>query len=85
MDLIPDQPLKRLAKKAGVKSISKKCYKKANLLIDTQIIELMKKITTITDNRDCKTISEEDFIKCMKMIGINITTSSCLGTRIVNK
>lgn len=75
----------RLARTAGIKSMSDDCYDIIRELICSQITELVKTTLLINDEHQTKTIMPDDVYKALSLLGFNMAESSELSTHTCTK
>lgn len=75
--------LTRLARKAGIKSLSDDCFPFLNLLIRSRIESILKISRVLTDQREGKIILEKDCYDAVSILGEEMGKSEHLGTRVV--
>lgn len=69
----------RLARRAGVKTLSDESYNTIRNLIGMKLNELINTIVIVNDNHNTKTIMSNDVYKACELLGYNITESSELN------
>lgn len=69
----------RVARKAGVKSISEECYDIIRKLIDNKIDDLAKNIVIVNGEHQTKTVMLEDLYNAFVLKGEYISQSNYLG------
>jgi histone H3/H4 len=69
----------RLARRAGVKTLSDESYNTIRNLIGMKLNELINTIVIVNDNHNTKTIMSNDVYKACEFLGYNITESSELN------
>jgi histone H3/H4 len=75
----------RLARKAGIKSISEECFQKIRTLITFQINNVVKKSLIVNSEHQTKTLMTEDIYESLSLTGENLTQSNDLGTTTIQK
>jgi histone H3/H4 len=77
--------LTRLARRAGVKSISKECYKNFRALLVQRMEIVLQTILLISEERQTKILTTLDVYNALNLMGENITCSEELGTMTIEK
>lgn len=72
----------RLARKAGVKSISEECFPYIRALLEQRAKEVIRNALIITTT---KTLMPEDIYESLALTGVNLTQSNDLGTTTLAK
>jgi len=72
MSDISKQGIIRLARKAGVKSLSNKCVNIIRELMRERVEELLKTVIIFNENKNNKIISLDDFVHTLEYEGINL-------------
>jgi histone H3/H4 len=75
----------RIARKAGIKSISEECFQKIRALITYRIDKVLKKALIVNSEHQTKTLMTEDIYECLSLTGENLTQSNDLGTTTIPK
>lgn len=82
---IPRPSITRLARRAGVKSISDKCFNLISILINRELSRLVDVILLVNDEHQTKTIMTEDVYQALKLMDFNFTQSNDIGTSTRSK
>lgn len=82
MNYITTSSITRLARKAGIKSMSKECYDEIKTLCTEKIEEIVKNILVLNNT---KTILVSDFIESLELNNEFITLSNNIGNNVVKK
>lgn len=69
----------RLARRAGVKSVSVDCYDLIRKLIHSQLEEIVRVMTIVNSEHQTKTLMSEDAYEAISFGGTNLTQSGELG------
>ena len=85
MEGITKPSINRLARRAGVKSMSEECYDKARDVISDKLNEIMSTTLIINSEHQTKTLMAEDVYNALHLLGYNITASTDLGTITLSK
>jgi histone H3/H4 len=85
MEDITKPSITRLARRAGVKSVSDECYNTIRHVINKKVEELMKTSLIVNSERQTKTLMAEDVYDAFSIKGNYITQSSELGTTTCSK
>lgn len=75
----------RLARKAGVKSISEDCYPIIRALIAQRVGDIIRNAVIINSEHQTKTLMPEDVYETLSLLGENVAQSHDLGTNTVGK
>jgi histone H3/H4 len=70
----------KLARRAGVKSVSEDCYDTVRNLIGMKLNEIIRGVLITNDNHNTKTIMTSDVYKTLELLGYNITESNELNS-----
>jgi len=85
MEHIAKPSLVRLARKAGIKSMSDECYTEIYKLIDSNLDNLVATSLVINSENGTKTLMSNDVYQAMKSNGYIIGESTELGTNTCAK
>ena len=80
MDHITKPSITRLARRAGVKSLSDECYNTIRNLVTLYLTEVIVASLVVNSEHNTKTLMPEDIYESLRLIGYNVTQSSDLGT-----
>ena len=80
MEQLTKPSITRLARKAGVKSLSEDCYNSINKLVKTQLSEIIVAALVVNSEHNTKTLMPEDIYDAFNLCGYNVTQSNDLGT-----
>ena len=80
MEHLTKPAITRLARKAGVKSLSEDCYNSINKLVKTQLSEIIVAALVVNSEHNTKTLMPEDIYDAFNLRGYNVTQSNDLGT-----
>lgn len=80
MDNITKPPITRLARKAGVKSMSDDCYTPIRELINDNLSEIIKASIVVNSGKKSKTLMVDDVYNALSLLNKNVTDSTELGT-----
>jgi histone H3/H4 len=83
MEHITKPSITRLARRAGVKSLSGKCYGCINTLIEEQLSSIIETIIVVNSERNNKTIMIEDVYETFYILNKNIAKSLDLNNKSV--
>jgi histone H3/H4 len=75
----------RLARRAGIKSISEECFPSIRALIAQHVNTIIKHALVINSEHQTKTLMADDIYEALSMTGENLTQSSELGTQTIAK
>jgi histone H3/H4 len=85
MNDITKPSITRLARRAGVKSVSEGCFNAIRHLIDSRLNELIRTALIVNSEHQTKTLMSEDVYDAFSIIGQNVTQSSDMGTSTCSK
>lgn len=80
MDHITKPSITRLARRAGVKSLSEDCYNTVRSLIESQLSEIIITALIVNSEHNTKTLMSDDIYEAFYLRGYNVTQSDDLGT-----
>ena len=75
----------RLARRAGVKSVSDDCYDCIRKIIDYKIDEILKATLIVNSERQTKTLMVDDLYDAISFSGVNLTQSLDVGVSTCSK
>lgn len=75
----------RLARRAGIKSVSEDCFDHVRVLITTRLDQVIRAALILNSEHQTKTLMPEDVYEGLALTGQNLAQSSDLGTSTVNK
>ena len=79
MEKLSKPSINRLAKRAGVKSLSEDCYDTVRNLIGMELNNIIKNIIVVNSGSQTKTIMVKDVYDTLHLMNNNITQSSNLN------
>ena len=85
MDNITKPSITRLARKAGIKSLSDDCFPVIQDIIETLTSEIIDATLVVNSEKNTKTLMVNDIYKAMNIKGYNIAQSSDLGNSTILK
>lgn len=85
MDHITKPSLVRLARKAGIKSMSDDCYPEVYKLITSNLDKIIATALIINSENGTKTLMNNDIYQAMKINGHIVAESTDLGTNTCAK
>ena len=80
MDYITKPSITRLARRAGVKSISEDCYTVIHDSIGQSIEDIVRVALVVNGARSTKTLMVDDVYDALRLKGYNVAHSADLGT-----
>jgi len=80
MEHITKPSITRLARRAGVKSVSDDCFNPIRNIIASRLDELIKAVLVVNSEHQTKTLMTDDIYDAFSLLGNNITQSNDLGT-----
>lgn len=81
METISKPSLTKLARQAGVKSLSDDCFETIRHVMNNKIDELVKTILIVNSEHKTKTIIVNDVYESLQILNHNVTESSELNTK----
>jgi histone H3/H4 len=75
----------RLARRAGVKSVSDDCFNSIRYIIANRLDEIISTAFIVNSEHQTKTLMSDDIYDAFSLTGCNITQSSDLGTTTCSK
>jgi histone H3/H4 len=75
----------RLARKAGVKSISEECFNDIRSIITERLKIIIEKALIVNSQHQTKTLMPEDIYEGLSLMGENLARSHELGTTTITK
>lgn len=85
MEDITKPSITRLARRAGVKSVSDDCFHAIRQLIDDRLNELVYTALIVNSEHQTKTLMSDDVYDAFALLGHNVTQSGDLGTSTCGK
>lgn len=85
MDHITKPSLVRLARKAGIKSMSDDCYPEVYKLINNNLDKIISTSLIINSENGTKTLMNNDIYQAIKINGYIVAESTDLGTNTCAK
>jgi histone H3/H4 len=79
MEHISKPSIKRLSKRAGVKSMSDDSYEVVNKIIEQNLEEIINVVLVINSQNKNKIITKEDLYNALNLKGCNVSYSNELG------
>jgi len=80
MENITKPSITRLARRAGVKSLSDSCYDTIRSLSELYLNEIISAALVVNSEHNTKTLMAEDVYEALRLRGYNVTQSHDLGT-----
>jgi histone H3/H4 len=85
METITRPSITRVARKAGVKSVSEDCFVVIRQLINLKLKEVLNAALIVNSEHQTKTLMSDDIYDAINILGYNITQSNDLGTHTCSK
>jgi histone H3/H4 len=85
MEHITKPSITRLARKAGVKSLSEDSYSAIYNIADKELEQILSTVLITNNQHNTVTIMPEDVYEAFKMNGLNIAKSTQLSSTTCNK
>ena len=79
MEDITKPSITRLARKAGIKSISEDCFETIRNLVDEKLKEVISVMLIVNAEHNTKTLMVPDVYESLRLLGYNMTESSDIG------
>jgi histone H3/H4 len=80
MDHITKPSITRLARRAGVKSLSEDCYNNIREIVEEYLSDVIIAALVVNSEHNTKTLMPEDIYEALRLRGYNVTQSHDLGT-----
>jgi histone H3/H4 len=80
MESITRPSIIRLARKAGVKSVSEECFHILRQIIDDKLHEILSTSLIVNSEHQTKTLMSDDIYSALYILGENVTQSNDLST-----
>lgn len=80
MEHITKPSITRLARRAGVKSLSDDCYNTVRSLTGNYLNEIIKTALAVNSEHNTKTLMPDDIYEALRLKGYNIAQSHDLGS-----
>jgi histone H3/H4 len=81
MEKMTKRAITRLARQAGVKSISDNCFDFIRSLVGIQLKEIMDAAFILSSQTQSKTIMTDHIYDALRILGYNVTQSNNIGFR----
>jgi histone H3/H4 len=81
IDNISKPSITRLARQAGIKSLSEDCFETVRNLIDEKLNEIVKTILVVNSEHQTKTVMVGDVYKALHILNYNVAESEYLNTK----
>jgi histone H3/H4 len=85
MENITKPSITRLARRAGVKSISDNCFDTIRDLIDYRLQEVISASLIVNSERQTKTLMADDVYEALRLLNYNVTQSIDMGKSTCSK
>jgi histone H3/H4 len=79
MDHITKPSITRLARRAGVKSVSDDCYNTVRSLVELQLNDIIMAALVVNSEHNTKTLMPEDIYEALRLKGYNVAQSHDMG------
>jgi len=80
MEDITKPSITRLARRAGVKSVSDDCFNPIRSIISSKLDEIVEAALVVNSEHQTKTLMAEDIYETFTLLKHNVTQSNDLGT-----
>lgn len=81
VDNISKPSITRLARQAGIKSLSEDCFETVRNLLDEKLDEIVKTILVVNSEHQTKTIMVGDVYKALQLLNYNVAESTYLNSK----
>ena len=85
MDHITKPSITRLARRAGIKSISDECYNSIRTITEDYLTDIIQASIIVNSEHNTKTLMQDDVYEALRLCGHNVAQSSELGTSTCSK
>ena len=85
MEDITKPSITRLARCAGVKSLSEDCYPEMRQIVNNKLEEILRVAMIVNGEKHTKTLMVEDIYETLALLGHHVTRSNDLGTTTCSK
>ncbi len=85
MEDITKPSITRIARRAGVKSVSEDCFGTIRHLISNRLDDIISTALVANSEHQTKTLMSDDIYDAFSLLGTNITQSTDLGTTTCSK
>jgi len=85
MENITRPSITRLARRAGVKSVSDNCFDTVRELIGQRLQEVIAVSLIVNSEHQTKTLMADDVYEALRLLSYNVTQSSDMGTSTCSK
>ena len=85
MEDITKPSITRLARRAGVKSVSDDCFNTIRYLISNRLDDIILTALVVNSEHQTKTLMSDDVYDALSLLGQNVTQSNDLGTTTCSK
>jgi histone H3/H4 len=85
MEGITRPSITRLARRAGVKSISDDCFDLIRNMIGMKLTDIVRVANIVNSEHQTKTVMVSDIYESLHLLGYNVTQSTDLSTTACNK
>ena len=85
MDSITKPSITRLARRAGVKSVSEDCFDPVRQLADDKLRSLLRAAIIVNSEHQTKTLMSNDIYNAMNLLGHRIAQSNEISTATCSK
>lgn len=81
MEILTKPALTRIARRAGIKSLSDDCFDTIRNLIGIKLTEVIRVIAIVNSEHQTKTIMPNDVYQALHLLNYNVTESNDLNTK----
>ena len=83
--IITKPAITRLARLAGIKSLSEDCFDVIRYIIDQELRKIVKDVMVVNSGRQTETLMTSDVYETMAINGINLAQSNDLSIQACSK
>ena len=80
-NVITKPAITRLARRAGIRTISQQCFGIVRTKMDSKLQEIVRSLMIVNSEKQHKTIMISDIYEALHLLNYNIAQSSCLEKR----
>lgn len=80
MEHITKPSITRLARRAGVKSLSEECHNTVRVLVEQYLDDVISAALVVNSEHNTKTLMPDDIYEALRLRGYHIAQSHDLGT-----
>ena len=85
MEHLTKPSITRLARKAGVKSLSDECHNSIRKIVEQNLNEIIISALVVNSEHNSKTLMKEHIYEALRLLGHNVAQSNDMGDTICSK